>query len=247
MTSQRDDALAELEREDLEEEKHKKERAYAERMKAVYVFEKLWREENREPLFGGIEGKTKEPEKTREQIVEQIFSDITFVHVKREQVDEILKNPEFAQKHYGTKIRHMDIETGIEYRRMLERELDNAGIKPTGDMEKDEKLFARTLDKANGFEQAIGRLLKRRQLFEHNKKDLRIFDKVLDGLLPIPSGSSSGPDRAKDQDQCHHNSACDGHCHHFFQNDLSSVVLPASSQCVRTDARCFSNRGVYCS
>ena len=53
VSSQRDDAIAELEQEDLEEEKKKKERAHEDRLKAVYVFDQLWREENRQVLFGG--------------------------------------------------------------------------------------------------------------------------------------------------------------------------------------------------
>ena len=190
VSSQRDDAIAELEQEDLEEEKKKKERAHEDRLKAVYVFDQLWREENRQVLFGGMEIGAKTPEKTQkslpqEEIVEKLFSKVFFVHVKPEQVEEILKNPEFSQKHYSTKLKHMDIETGLEYKRMVDFVLDNAGLKSTGDLAKDEQLFAKTMEKNNGFEEAIDKLLKRRHIFEKNPKDLRVFDKILDGLLDV--------------------------------------------------------------
>ena len=190
VTSQRDDAVAELEQEGLEEEKKKKEKAHEERLKAVYVFDQLWREENRQVLFGGMEIGAKTPEKTQkpvpqEEIVLKLFSKVSFVHVKPEQVEEILKNPEFTQKHYSTKLKHMDIETGLEYRRIVDFVLDNAGLKPTGDLARDEQTFARTMEKNNGFEEAIDKLLKRRHIFENNPKDLRVFDKILDGLLDV--------------------------------------------------------------
>ncbi len=191
VTGQRDDAIAELEREDLEEEKKKKERAYAERMKAVYVFGRLWSEENRDTFLSGFgeglkEQKKPETDRTdREAIVDGLFSQLTFIHVSREQVKEILENPEFKQKHYSTKLKHMDIETNLDYKRMMETELENAGIKSTGDPQRDEQLFARRLEESNGFEDAIDRLLKRRYLFENNEKDLKIFDKVLDELLDV--------------------------------------------------------------
>ncbi|MBR4759825.1 MAG: hypothetical protein IK078_06730, partial [Lachnospiraceae bacterium] len=113
------------------------------------------------------------------QVVDDLFANHKFIHVTKDQVEEILNNKEFATKNYTTKLKHEDIKTAQEIRRMMEREIINSGTALTGDQKKDEEAFIAKMKEPNGFEITVRKMKAGMKAFKDNEEDLRKFNELL--------------------------------------------------------------------
>ena len=126
-----------------------------------------------------------EHQKTEEEIKEEIrqavddlFANHKFIHVTKDQVEEILNSKEFATKNYTTKLKHEDIRTAQEIRRMMEREIINSGTALTGDQKKDEEAFIAKMKEPNGFEITVKKMKAGMKAFKDNEEDLQKFKEI---------------------------------------------------------------------
>ncbi len=187
LTAKLQEAREQLEREKLQEEKKEAEKRKNNNIKGAIVAAAT-------RIATDIELGNKVPLKDEfgnqidPEVIEELFTKTEFYHVTREMVNDIIENKEFQQPHYATKLKREDINTGLEYRDLIRIELHRYGIAATGNAEKDEKEFIKSLENSNGFMIVENKLARKGDLTAMMGedagafKDMQLFLKTVNRL-----------------------------------------------------------------
>ncbi len=170
--------LEQTRQEDRDQEKEKD--IYKNKLAFMVVTNAKYMEEQKKKEQEEREKTEEEIQEEIRQTVEQLFGEHKFIHVTKDQVDEILNDKEFAQKNYTTKLKHEDIRTAQEIRRMMEREIINSGTALTGDQKKDEEAFIEKMKEPNGFEITVKKMKAGLNSFKDSPEDLKKFEEILE-------------------------------------------------------------------
>ncbi|MCR5283504.1 MAG: hypothetical protein K6E18_09050 [Lachnospiraceae bacterium] len=180
LISKKTDAERELEKELIEEEKQEKEEQKNKGIKGAIMVSMMndphWLARINNDPFLSEELQAK---------ADLLFEESTFIHVTKDRIPEILQNKEFEEKFFNTKIRHQDITVGTQFRQLIERELINAAIKPSGDAKKDEACYIAIMKEQNGFVISLKKFAGKEKLMEGDQEEARQMREIYELLQSV--------------------------------------------------------------